>query len=109
MCYFKVNEYPAVSVEQLVADIGGIMGLCIGGSFLSIIEVIELVYLLVYVKVRGNETKQEEMEQNERKFNTKPDNSNISGRSSTLFTKAKSFTRSNKVRQTDDNLEVQNI
>lgn len=85
------------------------MGLCIGGSFLSIIEVIELVYRLVYVRVRGNESKQKEMEQNERKFDIKLENSNISGRSSTLFIKAKSFTRSNKVRQTDENLEVQNI
>jgi hypothetical protein len=40
-----------------MADVGGIVGLCIGASFLSIIELVELLYRVIYLAVNGNEAK----------------------------------------------------
>lgn len=38
-----------------MADVGGIVGLCIGASFLSIIELVELLYRVIYLAVKGDE------------------------------------------------------
>jgi hypothetical protein len=54
--YTQVDESPARTFEQLIADIGGIVGLCIGGSLLSLVELFELAYRLVYVSVKSDET-----------------------------------------------------
>lgn len=53
----QINESPARSAEQLMADVGGIVGLCIGASFLSIIELVELLYRVIYLAVNGDEAK----------------------------------------------------
>lgn len=39
---------PAKTLEQYIADIGGIMGLCIGTSLLSFVELLELGLLLLF-------------------------------------------------------------
>ncbi|CAF0806060.1 unnamed protein product [Brachionus calyciflorus] len=48
-----IEESPSKTIDQLVADIGGFLGLCIGISILSIIELIELIlriFILVITK-----------------------------------------------------------
>lgn len=84
-------------MEQLVADIGGIVGLCIGGSFLSIIEVFELVYRLVFLAVKGSEGKETPVSESSQKIeNNKKLERQLS--------KIKSFVvqHNQKVRQMDD-------
>lgn len=40
--YSVVNEVPAKTLEQFIADLGGYMGLTLGSSLLSLIEILEL-------------------------------------------------------------------
>jgi hypothetical protein len=42
--YTVINENPAKTVDLLIADIGGLLVLCVGASFLSFIEIIDVVY-----------------------------------------------------------------
>lgn len=44
-----------MTFEQLAAGIGGTVGLCMGASFLSIFEIFELVYRIIYLRVKGTE------------------------------------------------------
>lgn len=41
--YVVIDEVPAKSLEQFIADIGGLTGLCLGTSLLSLVEIVELV------------------------------------------------------------------
>ena len=43
-----INEVPSKTIDQLIGDIGGYTGLCIGTSFLSIIEIFELIYQYIF-------------------------------------------------------------
>ena len=45
-----IKEYPAKTFEQLVAEIGGFLGLCLGISLLSIVEIVELVLKIFFLK-----------------------------------------------------------
>ncbi|CAF0803389.1 unnamed protein product [Brachionus calyciflorus] len=45
--YTFVEEKPSKTIEQLVADIGGFLGLCIGISFLSIAEIFDSILKVI--------------------------------------------------------------
>lgn len=45
-----IQEYPAKTFEQLVAETGGFLGLCLGISLLSIVEFFELILKIFLVK-----------------------------------------------------------
>lgn len=46
--YTSIKEVPAKTFEQLIGDLGGILGLCLGASLLSFIEIVELVAQLIW-------------------------------------------------------------
>jgi hypothetical protein len=50
LSYTLIEEVPARTIEQFVADIGGFMGLCIGNSILSFVELIELFLQIIYTR-----------------------------------------------------------
>ncbi|RNA44513.1 Acid-sensing ion channel 2 [Brachionus plicatilis] len=45
-----IKEYPAKTFEQLVAEIGGFLGLCVGISLLSVVEIFELIFKIIIIK-----------------------------------------------------------
>jgi hypothetical protein len=59
--YTIVSEYPAKTIEQFLADIGGLMGLCLGTSLLSFVELIEIALEILMLKMhsRHNKVKEE--------------------------------------------------
>lgn len=42
-----IEEIPAKTVEQLVAEVGGFLGLCIGISFLSVVEILDTIIKII--------------------------------------------------------------
>lgn len=50
LSYTLIEEVPARTLEQFVADIGGFTGLCIGNSILSFVELIELILQIIYTR-----------------------------------------------------------
>lgn len=46
--YSYTFEVPMKTIEQLIADIGGLMGICIGTSLLGFVEIIELILDLLF-------------------------------------------------------------
>lgn len=44
-----LQEEPKLKVEQFASSIGGLVGLCIGASFLSIAELAELIFHIVFL------------------------------------------------------------
>jgi hypothetical protein len=58
--YTIVNEYPAKTIEQFLADIGGLMGLCLGTSLLSFIELIEIGLEIFLLKVYSRNDRENE-------------------------------------------------
>ncbi|CAF1028750.1 unnamed protein product [Brachionus calyciflorus] len=56
ICYSIVEEKPSETIEQLVADIGGFLGLCIGVSILSVVEIFDSILrvILLFFSKRMN-------------------------------------------------------
>ena len=50
--YLNYEESPSISVYNLISNIGGLIGLLLGMSLLSIFEVLEMVILCVYLIIR---------------------------------------------------------
>ena len=50
LSYTLIEEVPARTLEQFMADVGGFMGLCIGNSILSSVEIIELILQILYTR-----------------------------------------------------------
>ncbi|XP_048583513.1 acid-sensing ion channel 2-like [Nematostella vectensis] len=48
MQYEHLEEVPVLSVESLFGEVGGILGLMLGCSILTVVEVFELVWWLIY-------------------------------------------------------------
>lgn len=57
MQYLSSIESPAITIDMLVAIIGGNMGLFLGISVLSFIELVELVFVTVHCCIKKNENK----------------------------------------------------
>ncbi|ESO09377.1 hypothetical protein HELRODRAFT_168358 [Helobdella robusta] len=61
LSYSAISETPSCEVQQLLSDIGGVLGLYIGFSLLTIVEFIVLIYDLSFVglsnRCRKNKTK----------------------------------------------------
>ncbi|RNA07701.1 acid-sensing ion channel 2 [Brachionus plicatilis] len=45
-----IKEFSAKTFEQLVAEIGGFLGLCMGISLLSVVEIFELIFKIILFK-----------------------------------------------------------
>jgi hypothetical protein len=54
----SIQEQPAKIPEQLVADLGGFMGLCVGTSLLGIFEIFEIILdlILTYRSLKKKQT-----------------------------------------------------
>ena len=50
--YTKIYEKPAVEIKDLIPDLGGRLGLFLGISILTFIEVFEVIYEICYAIVR---------------------------------------------------------
>ena len=57
MQYLSSIESPAITIDVLVAIIGGNMGLFLGISVLSFIELVELAFVTVHCCIKKNENK----------------------------------------------------
>ena len=49
--YTLITQQPKTLLVDLVPNIGGILGLFVGTSFLSFVEIIELIIELIYILV----------------------------------------------------------
>jgi len=59
-----IEEKPSKVVLDIISDIGGIMGLCIGASLMSFIELIDLAFNCLFIcrfKGKRVEVKEEEV------------------------------------------------
>jgi hypothetical protein len=54
LSYTSIDEVPSTTFEQLIGNIGGILGIAIGASFLSFLEFLELAYSIgqYFFKIR---------------------------------------------------------
>ncbi|CAF1038483.1 unnamed protein product [Brachionus calyciflorus] len=52
--YTLVEEKPSKTIEQLVADIGGFLGLCIGISILSVAEIFDSILKIILLYFQKN-------------------------------------------------------
>lgn len=50
--YTEIHEIPVKSFSQLVSDIGGILGLYVGCSLLSLVEILELIMEIFMICIR---------------------------------------------------------
>ena len=57
LTYTQMIETPAMSFAGLLASIGGSMGLIVGMSCFTIVEIVELVCLLVYAVSKSDSNK----------------------------------------------------
>lgn len=47
--YVKISNSQSMTVYDLISNIGGIFGICLGISFLSFFEIVELIYEIIYI------------------------------------------------------------
>lgn len=75
-----VTENPANTFNRFLSDVGGILGLCLGASLLTLSEIVELILYLVYIQLfpKKKRVDVEDLDQNakqmetlERRFNEK--------------------------------------
>lgn len=52
--YTLISQSPAQSLEDLMSNVGGILGLYIGVSFLSFVELFELFFQFIFLVIRHN-------------------------------------------------------
>lgn len=50
--YTIIKQIPKTEWFDLVSNIGGTLGLCLGFSFLSLVELLELIYLCIYYLIK---------------------------------------------------------
>lgn len=50
--YTAVSEQPKSELFNLIASIGGILGLCFGASFLTLVEVIEMLLEIFLISIK---------------------------------------------------------
>jgi hypothetical protein len=51
LVFQNIVEKPARSIEQLIADVGGFIGLCVGTSLLSCVEILEIILDLAFTYI----------------------------------------------------------
>ena len=56
--YRLITESPAQSIEDLMSNVGGILGLYIGVSFLSFVELFELFFQMIFISFRHHHQSQ---------------------------------------------------
>ena len=56
MTYTSTKQYIAISLTTLISNFGGTLGLCLGMSLLSLVEIIELcmTWFIVLIKILKN-------------------------------------------------------
>lgn len=55
--FTHINEHPSVTIYSLIADIGGTLGLFIGISLISFIEVIEIIIKILSILTKNRMAK----------------------------------------------------
>jgi hypothetical protein len=46
--FIRISQQPQMNISDLISGIGGILGLFLGLSFLSFVEILEFTYQIVY-------------------------------------------------------------
>ena len=54
MTYTSISESPALLIEDLIAFIGGNLGLFLGMSLLSVIEFIDMFVQFIFILIRNS-------------------------------------------------------
>lgn len=54
--YLSIEDIPSKSFDQLLSEIGGILGLCMGCSLLSLVEIVELIIEIAIVIFKAKKT-----------------------------------------------------
>ena len=54
LSYTKISESPKLSTSNLISNIGGTMGLYVGISLLSLVEIIELIIEIILIIMKKN-------------------------------------------------------
>ena len=54
LSYLNYEESPSISVYNLISNIGGVIGLLLGMSLLSIFEVFEMIILNIILIIKYN-------------------------------------------------------
>lgn len=54
MFYYETTEEPRLTLELLIATIGGHFGLFLGVTILSFVELVEIIFNLIYLVIRAN-------------------------------------------------------
>ena len=49
--YRRINQKPKIETFKLISDIGNIFGLFLGISFLSIVEIIEILFEIFLIQL----------------------------------------------------------
>jgi hypothetical protein len=54
LSYIKISESPKTSINDLLSNLGGTLGLYVGISFLSFIEIVEIVMEIIFISFNLN-------------------------------------------------------
>ena len=57
--YTLIHQYSILAVTDLISNIGWTLSLLVGLSFVSIFEIIELIFRIIYVLLKSNRKKDE--------------------------------------------------
>jgi len=55
--YTSITEQPKTTFDQLISNIGGLLGLFIGGSIMSFFEIFELLISVLVIMFKSREKK----------------------------------------------------
>jgi hypothetical protein len=56
IAYTNINEVPLKTSEQFVGDIGGLLGIYVGASLLSFLEIFDFLFQIVVLKVSSEKS-----------------------------------------------------
>jgi hypothetical protein len=54
LSYIKISESPKTSIIDLLSNLGGTLGLYVGISFLSLIEIVEIMLEIIFISFNLN-------------------------------------------------------
>lgn len=62
MKYTKVVQNPAIRTAQLFSNLGGMMGLFLGASLITVLELLEFTAVLCLKKFKGRQRKEDDLQ-----------------------------------------------
>ena len=54
LAYTEITQQPKMQIFDIISNVGGLLGLFIGISFLSVIEIFEIIFEIFYIILRTN-------------------------------------------------------